>query len=1678
MRKILGLVLIATSSLVCASPKKVVVDRAPVDLSDTLAIEAADKKELVFPPPQADGRRARRDLPSSFSGRDGELPTVSWFDASIAPKLGVYGGRFQISFTHAMQRPGVSGVEDTRIVPAKPKTVVLSPALSGKARWLNAHTLEFSATKAPKLGQKYEVRLGALKTHDGRDLASWVESFTAQKAVAGKVLEHVPTPGKPRAVAISPGWSTATGPRATFHVLFDQRVAVKTARKLITFKDEEGKAVPVAIGRMRAATLDGVKVDPRLAVRVRPLTALSRHKTYTLAAWHRDDSEALQPVTRSIQVAPKLEMESVGCGYYSGSKECEWKDAVLTTSGDVVHVVFNNLIATPDGGLGRHVSVTPKVKNLRVVHYGWDKGRVVITGGFEPSTKYRFTVWGLKDEVGGYLRKPVRFAVKTKPMGASVTMPEGVLVLDEKASKAFEVTSRNVESAELVLWPVAQNDAKAFRAALESARTRSVPTTEPAKRIPFAPKGKPNRLSTTKVNLLGALDAGRSYLATVAINELAHDANPVEHPRGSEAARPPVALVTPGDARALAVNARRLPDATVVHVGRIQGGAPVAGAKVRVLGRSAPEAEVETDANGVAVVRGGGGDLLSITAADASLDLPLDGAGVTSNALFPELGGKNGAGGAVRALVVTDRGIYRPGATVEIKGTLRQPASGGRLSPVAGADVTLRALGPTDEEVWSKSMKTSASGGAAARFAIPRSAKLGRHRIEIAMDGADRTLASAVVQVAEFRPPRFLVDVAAGTAAGGKIDATVKARYLFGAPMSGAPVRWTLTRHPAQMPRGKMTARGLHFRPARHTWLEGGAPDAWTRTGDATLDEAGTLDVRRALATHGAVGPQKFVLEAEVSDESNQHIAGRGAVTVHPVKRYAGLKAEKRWVATGSKLPVSLGVIDTRGKSVVGSRVTARLERLSWHYAARRGAGGAVRYEWKANRRAVGSCQVESAATPRECKLALPRSGEYEIVAEVDGRRGGSTRVWAWSDEAEQARAVPSRGRTVEIVTDRGSYASGDTARLLVQSPFADATAVLTLEQGGLLRHDSRRVKGGAAVFEVPLEAEHAPWVHATVTLLPLRSKGEARLTTAREAYKIGAVRLPVSLDASRLQVTVSTDRESYRPGDEATIVVDVSDGGKPDTAAEIALAVVDEGVLRLTKHRAPDPVEALRPGLGLQFALHDSRKGLAALLERSHVAGGGGMEGQTLHSPRRRFVKTALWRPSLRTNDEGRARVKFTLPDNLTEFRVMAVAVDDDGNGGKARSSFTVKKPVQLIPAVPRFATVGDRFEAAAMAHNNTSAPIDLDITLGAEHRAVTVPAGGKKRVGFEITADQPGKRLLKFTAVRAPGRVLDSVEVGVPVKTPGVDEHPRLQGAFIRSREIALRIPERAVGTQGDQLTIQVGQRLAPELGARLEYLLDYPHGCVEQTTSSTLPLLSAREILPRIGVTRFGDGGLVKKIRAGLDRLASMRTASGGLGYWPGESTPNVYGTAYAMRAVVLSKLAGIEPPPGLLEGMRDYLGRRLHDESVSVEVRAAIAQSLAELEALPVSAADALYETRDKQGMFGLASLAIALGTLPRSTGACRRAGEQDRKGLRRRRAPRRAAEPRRLLVLRLAAPVGGAGRHRPRQAPADVDGAAARRQRPRTADRPVHDASDGLFAHGRGRAPAEDRDRGR
>ncbi len=1559
--------------------------------ADLLARTVPDvQTTLVFPPPNDDRKQrpalAKAEANDKTDPNNGfrvESPTLE----EGADSFNVYGQTVSVRFNKPITLP--KPIKNGKPVAALPGQLKIEPAVAGKAEFSGINELRFIADKPFDPEQEYTVTLADLQSSQGEALAPWSAKFTAEPRIemAGKVLSYIPEPGDPGVVEVFPYSGSKLGRTGKLSIVFDQPVKPKQVQDMISLTmHSTGEKIPFRLANATSGRIQGHSLKAGQIIEVRPKSPLPENVEILLGIETPSDADE-SDIRRQFSIAGPLVQNKVGCGYGYDRSLCDYQGGVLATDGREVTLEYSNRLTLDQKVAKSAISVSPTLANMNVwVNDAWDGGgRINISGAFEPSTEYTIQLPDLTDKFGNTL-PATSMIVRTASLPSSVSMPEGVLILDGAASRSFTITSRNVSAGKLRAWLV-PDDADALKKARTRVQEHDLPGDEPAVTLGFNPEPKRNEFVSTKVDLLGKFAPGKNYIVTVDLETSAFDARPVTYPSWMSASRSPMALVTPGDDKALAVHTHVTPEATLVHVARLATGEPVPGATFSVGGK--PVDGRTTDATGFAVIPVGLGQvdagLLLVEDGKTSLTVPLR-SSTRDARLFPDISASDAPLlGDRRAMVITDRGIYRPGSKVFIKASVRRKL-GEQIAPLAATPVRVRVLGPTDDQLADLALVTDDMGSVAAEYDIPAEGRVGRHRIEVS-EAADpeKVLDDSVIQVAEFEPPRFTVDVDASLA-GTTLRANILGKYLFGAAMDKAAVQWTLTREPAKLPSGPFTDAGFHFYDDRYSWWDDededgeGDGDDWSRAGEGVLGPDGTLAVTQKLDLGDAVGPQEFTFEADVADSSFRHIAGRGSVVVHPTPRYVGVKIDRPWGDVGAAVPVQLGVIDKEGKPIEGASVTARLKLVDWTYSRKPRKRGGYDMQWQRVVKEVGSCTATSARTAVSCELTPPENGSYEVIAEVDGKPGGVTSMWAWSSiyNDDDRKAVPTRGRTLDIIADKARYVPGETAKLMIQNPFPAATVLFTLEQGGLLSHQTLRLDGPAKVFEVPILAGHAPYVHATVTLLPIGAGDE------RTDWKIGAMRIPVALDDVKLTAAVSSDKPAYEPREPVSITIDVKDKGQPVAGAEIALAVVDEGILRMTNFHAADPSTALRPGQPLRFDVSDSRDNLAALLDHAQTAGDGAGDGTaTTSNTRKNFVQTAYWKPDLRTDSNGRATANFTLPDNLTRFRMMAVVIDKSGKGAAAESDFTVRRPVMMVPVVPRFAAVGDQFEAAAMVHNNTDAPLSAKVSMNGTDQQVVIAAQGHQRVGFPLTAQTPGDLRFDFAVRDGSDKVRDSVQQTIPVDVAGLPEHPHIHGAFVGEQRVELKVPQTTLVGRGDEdfVTVQVGQHLWPELGARMQFLLDYPHGCVEQTTSGTLPLLAAKDILPRIGFTGMTQAELDKRIVSGLQRLATMRTSSGGLGYWPGDNTPNVYGTAYAARAVVAAKQAGIKLPDGLLKTIEDYLQERLLSDGIEGEVQAAIAQTLSELGSLQPSAADALFDRASSQGTFGKASLAIALSAIP-------------------------------------------------------------------------------------------------
>ena len=918
------------------------------------------------------------------------------------------------------------------------------------------------------------------------------------------------------------------------------------------------------------------------------------------------------------------------------------------------------------------------------------------------------------------------------------------------------------------------------------------------------------------------------------------------------------------------------------------------------------------------------------------------------------------------AALFTERGVYRPGEVVEMKGFGRKLAGGDWQA----LDLPVVQLSITDargNRVFKTTVPVSADFSSFDyAYKLSEAAPTGVWTLEAAepyedepssaraaeadeedeyrnYEGKERPfLFTETFSVEEFKPAVFEVkarSLEASYLAGSVFRASVEGWYLFGAPMSESKADWTLRLESSHYePAGK---EGFSFgREFRGELL-----DRLAGSGSVVLDAKGKAAIEVQLEkTYGGSGNAlRASFEAGVSDPERQKLFGRASAYVHKANLYFGVKASGGFVEAGKPWTAELIAVRPDGTPSPGLTGTGKMVKRQWLSSRRAGLGG--RLEWVTETRdtVVNSFNF-TASTSTEAWTFTPDEGGYYIFSlagkDEEGRDTetsfnfyvfGKGDAW-WAREDSDI---------IELVSEKYDYKPGDTAKIMVKSPYDEAQALVTVEREGVLDRWLTTTKGGADFIKVPIKEKYLPNAYVSVILVKGRA-GEQKYSEDGDAdlskpqAKFGYLAFNVSPAGRRLALDLKSDKADYRPGQEVKLEIKTTDEeGKP-AAGELTVFAVDEGVLSLTGYSTPDAFSAFYGPRQLNILTADSRLhviGQRSYGEKGEARGGGGGAGLAGLDLRSKFVPTAYWNPSVKTGPDGKGSVSFKLPDNLTRFRLMAVA-NSGKRFGSGENSVTVAKPLMLRPSIPRLARAGDVFECGVVAHNYAPDAAKIAVSIetdggavrgkGDASREVSVESGKAAEITWNCSAEKPGETTFRFRA--SAGKETDGLEVKLPVKTWEPREYAATSGVSSDMTEEALLRPY--PGAKGE-IAVELSPTALSGLNEGARYLLEYPYGCLEQKLSRALPVITGAGLIETFGLGSLGT--LKAEVQKVFDKLADFQHPSGGFCYWAGGCRkPDPYLSAYALEAAALGRKNGYTADPEALKQAADWLEKYLASE----------------------------------------------------------------------------------------------------------------------------------------------------
>ena len=941
-----------------------------------------------------------------------------------------------------------------------------------------------------------------------------------------------------------------------------------------------------------------------------------------------------------------------------------------------------------------------------------------------------------------------------------------------------------------------------------------------------------------------------------------------------------------------------------------------------------------------------------------------------------------------KVLLFTDRSLYRPGETVYLKGIVRRQNGNAIVSQAQAAaelvvldptnrELVRRAVTVSEHGSFDANIQLPPEKTGFHRIRLEYPEELAK--LEGNEDWSEREQIQAnaafelPLRVEEFRRNAFELSHALDQPAPGatEVSLQLKAGYYQGQPVAKGQVATfthvTDTNFYPEKFRDYLFGDhrtqdfGYWYHYFGYRWDDDhGSRRSNNESGKAELAEDGTARITAKLP--GAEFPmaREVTLSTEVTDANQQALNKSTEVTVHPSSVYVGIARLDKLVRAGDRVPLRIVAVGTDGENFTGDlAVEAKHSReVNDQVRMSDGDGGsAVRNE--ARREELSTTQLNlSEGKGTEFLFAPQEAGLHQVELrgkDAEGREfatvasihvwGTKEYPWAYED-----------GMKIKLVAEKKLYRPGDTARVLVLSPI-EGTALVTVEREKVLRSFMIELKADKPVLEIPLGDDDAP--NAFVSVLVVKGAQDSSRQFKEPQLRLGYCELMVENVRDRLAVNLDVPKDSVLPGQklDLTGTVKLADG-TPAAKAEVTLYVEDEGTLAVMGYETPDPMawfydpRQLRVNCGttLDRFLAESPDEQSFFNKGFFIGGGDGDLAALAERARRDFNPCAGWQPSLVTDANGKFSANFTMPDTLTRYRVIAVAHHGAARFGHAQADVTVNKPLMIEPQAPRFANEGDTLDVRALVQNASGykgtwkitfnpspAASDPIVTLvGAEmEKTLTLNSGGSASVVFPVKFENTGEAVLTWKAEPVS---LEGVEMTPVIASKHRDQ---VEARFQVAYPVPLLRQAKSVklGTNGadllkdldpallkgrGQVELEFSRSLLMDAAGSVDYLLHYPYGCVEQTTSSMMPWLAVEQLRGVVpSFAKYPPAKVKSALQSGVNRLLSMQTSDGGFSYWPGNSTTVPWASAYAGLGLILAQEAGAEVPAASIASLCNHL-----------------------------------------------------------------------------------------------------------------------------------------------------------
>ncbi|MCS7077922.1 MAG: MG2 domain-containing protein [Bacteroidia bacterium] len=903
------------------------------------------------------------------------------------------------------------------------------------------------------------------------------------------------------------------------------------------------------------------------------------------------------------------------------------------------------------------------------------------------------------------------------------------------------------------------------------------------------------------------------------------------------------------------------------------------------------------------------------------------------NARF-DVGGRENIHHEYDTYLYAERNLYRPGETAHFSGIIRDK----KMNVVKDIPVILCIFDSQNKKLATIRKILNEQGSFEASVSIPDYARTGNYTAELFTENQD-LLDKYVFFVEEFVPDKIKINSVINQEVfkpQQELKLEVQALNMFGPPAAEKNYEIEIVYKPQKFTSKTYPDFNFYAKVEKEN-----IPTHTYKTG--TLDNEGkTVYEYRfpKLSRVPAVLQGKVI--TTVFDVTNRPNTQVNSFTFYPQEYYIGIQKNMySYYSTGSLIPLQAVVVSPEDKIKTGMQVEARLIRYEWHNVYRQSTAGYYDYQSEKKETLVKREIITVGNGPFSFNVIPDRAGEYEIrlsaLDETQNYVSTIFYVYDWQTTTANSFKINREGK-IDIITDKKVYQPNENAKILFRTPF-DGKILVSIEREKVFEHYYISTKNKTADISIPLSSEYLPNVYISATLFTTAQAINQSVFYVAHGYQ----NLTIENPKNKLNVQVVAPKK-VQPNKTYEVSIQTN-STKP---VFVTLSAVDEGICQIKKFQAPDPYQAFysRKKLNVEsfdlykLMLNEVNKKPAIPLPNQSGYGGANEEfdEKARFSEARknpflvtRFKPVSVWSGIIHAKD-GVAKIKVPIPNFNGQIRLMAVAYADKQMGA-GQSQMIVADEVVTTPGIPRFMAPQDTIEIPVSVYNTTRSNINATVSISTEGpikiisnstQSTSLSPNQENAVKFNATAiQQVGPAKIIVTTQYNGKKTIDVTEISVRPASP---LYVQTGSGQVKSQSVEnIAIPNNYIpSTQRSRLTISKFPAL--KFAQHIKYLIGYPHGCLEQTTSKLFAMLYAEEIARATCSDELKNEPVSHYIKQGIQKIESMQLINGDFTYWQGGSERNWWGTVYATHFLLEAQKAGYSVDKKVLQNALSYIAQR--------------------------------------------------------------------------------------------------------------------------------------------------------